>query len=112
MKCRSMRQLLLILTAALNLLSVHIVRAKLDWTLDECEKHYGAPVGQPELFGDRLQYRFYLPDFVCRVVYGRNAGLNPPEVQVLLKLNVPPEIAWTAPWIEAALALIKATRSV
>jgi hypothetical protein len=110
MKCRSTRQLLLTLTAAFSLLSVHIARAKLDWTLNECEKYYGAPVGQPEPFGDRLEYRFYLPDFelraslrnglVCRVVYGRNAGFNPAEVQVLLKLNVPPEIAWGTPWIE------------
>lgn len=37
---------------------------------------------------------------MSRVVYGRNPGFNPGEVQVLLKLNVPPEIAWTAPHIE------------
>jgi hypothetical protein len=105
-----MRRLLLTLMATLSLLSVHTARAKLDWTLDECVKHYGAPVGQPVPVGDRLEYRFYLPDFelraslrnglVCRVVYGRNAGFNPAEVQVLLKLNAPPEISWTAPWLE------------
>jgi hypothetical protein len=106
-----MRKLLLTLTAALSLImSVHIARAKLDWTLDECEQHYGAPVGEPKPDGDRLIYRFLLSDFelrvsirdgkVCRVIYGRNPGFNPGEVQVLLKLNVPPEIAWTAPHIE------------
>jgi hypothetical protein len=110
MKCRSTRRLLLTFTAAFSLLSVHIAKAKLDWTLDECEQHYGAPVGLPEPISDRLGYRFYLPDFelraslrnglVCRVVYGRNGGFNPAEVQVLLRLNVPPEIAWTAPYIE------------
>jgi hypothetical protein len=108
MKCRSTRQLLLTLTAALSL--TMSASAKLDWTLDECEQNYGAPVGKPKPDGDRLEYRFFLPDFelrasfrdgkVCRVVYGRNAGFNPAEVQVLLKLNVPPEIAWTAPWME------------
>ena len=85
-------------------------KAGLGWTFAECKQHYGRPISKPiGSEGKRKVYCFrskgyhivvwFLHDRVSRVCYGKNSGaqLTVGEVNDLLTINVPENVAWSAP---------------
>jgi hypothetical protein len=90
-------------------------KAGLGWTFAECKQHYGRPISKPiGSEGKRKVYCFrskgynivvwFLHDRVSRVCYGKKNGaqLSAGEVNDLLTINVPEDVAWSAPVNDAA----------
>jgi hypothetical protein len=101
----------------LAVLSVCTISSKagLGWTIAECIQHYGRPISKPiGSEGKRKAYCFlskgynivvwFLNDRASRVCYGKRSGaqLSVGEVNDLLTINVPEDVAWSAPVNDAA----------